>query len=58
MINKDCKTYTNEAKTKLSSVEACITEAHSMASNKNKIEFENIMKTLENVSKTLSNIEI
>ena len=57
MINKDCKTYINEAKTKLSSVEACITEAHSMANNENKAEIENVMKTLENVSKTLSNIE-
>lgn len=56
MNNKDCKTHLNEAKTKLSSVEACITEAHSMASNENKIKIENIMKDLERISNILSNI--
>ena len=57
MINKDCKTYINEAKTKLTSVESCITEAHSLASNENRTEIENVMRTLENASKILSNIE-
>lgn len=56
MINKYCKTYINEAKTKLSSVESCITEAHSLANNENRTEIENVMKSLENVSRALSNI--
>ena len=41
--NKDFKTYLNEAKTKISSVEACITEAHALAENNDKTEVENIM---------------
>ena len=31
MDTKDFKTYLNEAKTKITSVEACITEAHALA---------------------------
>lgn len=57
MINKDCKTYINEAKAKLTSVESCVTEAHSLASNKNRIEIENVMKALDTVYNILSNIE-
>lgn len=56
MNNKDFKTYLNEAKTKISSVEACITEAHALAENNDKIEVENIMKSLKNIDSSINNI--
>ena len=43
MDTKDFKTYLNEAKTKITSVEACITEAHALAENADK----DIKKMLE-----------
>ena len=56
MDNKDFKTYLNEAKTKISSVEACITEAHALAENNDKTEVENIMKSLQNINSSINNI--
>lgn len=56
MDNKDFKTYLNEAKTKISSVEACITEAHALAENNDKTEVENIMKSLQNIDSSINNI--
>ena len=56
MNNKDFKTYLNEAKTKISSVEACITEAHALAENNDKTEVENIMKSLQNIDSSINNI--
>ena len=56
MNNKDFKTYLNEAKTKISSVETCITEAHALAENNDKTEVENIMKSLKNIDSSINNI--
>lgn len=56
MDKKDFKTYLNEAKTKISSVEACITEAHALAENNDKTEVENIMKSLQNIDSSINNI--
>ena len=56
MDNKDFKTYLNEAKTKISSVEACITEAHALAENNDKTEVENIMISLQNIDSSINNI--
>ena len=56
MDNKDFKTYLNEAKTKISSVESCITEAHALAENNDKTEVENIMKSLKNIDSSINNI--
>ena len=56
MNNKDFKTYLNEAKTKISSVESCITEAHALAENNDKTEVENIMKSLKNIDSSINNI--
>lgn len=56
MNNKDFKTYLNEAKTKISSVEACITEAHALAENNDKTEVENIMRSLKNIDSSINNI--
>lgn len=56
MDTKDFKTYLNEAKTKITSVEACITEAHALAENADKSKVEDIMRTLENVNSSITNI--
>ncbi|MDD6795075.1 MAG: hypothetical protein PUE01_06675 [Clostridiaceae bacterium] len=56
MNKKDFKTYLNEAKTKISSVESCITEAHALAENNDKTEVENIMKSLKNIDSSINNI--
>ncbi|NLK95384.1 MAG: hypothetical protein GX275_09380 [Clostridiales bacterium] len=56
MMEKDYKTYVNETKTKLSSVEACITEAHALAPEKDKAMVENVMKSLQNTLQLLSDL--
>lgn len=56
MDTKDFKTYLNEAKTKITSVEAYITEAHALAENADKSKVEDIMRTLENVNSSITNI--
>ena len=56
MNKKDFKTYLNEAKTKISSVESFITEAHALAENNDKTEVENIMKSLQNIDSSINNI--
>lgn len=55
-MEKDYKTYVNETKTKLSSVEACITEAHALAPEKDKAMVENVMKSLQNTLQLLSDL--
>lgn len=57
MIDKNFKTYINEAKTKITSIEACVTEAHALASKEDKVKVENIMSTLENVYGLLSDFQ-
>ena len=56
MDTKDFKTYLNEAKTKINSVESCITEAHALSENDCKNKVEDIMRTLENVNSSITNI--
>ncbi len=57
MIDKDFKTYINETKTKITSVEACVTEAHALASKEDKVKVENIMAALENVYDLLCDLQ-
>ena len=56
MDTKDFKTYLNEAKTKITSVEACITEAHALAENADKSKVEDIMKSLEYITSSINEL--
>ena len=56
MYTKDFKTYLNEAKTKINSVVACITEAHALSENDCKNKVEDIMRALEDINSSITNI--
>ena len=56
MDTKDFKTYLNEAKTKINSVESCLTEAHALSENDCKNKVEDIMKSLEDITSSINEL--
>ena len=56
MDNKTYKDYLNEIKTKVSSLEATVTEAHSLSPDDLRISVEGIMASLTHINTTLDSI--
>lgn len=56
MSDKDYNCYLNDIKSKLTSLETSVTEAHSLADDCHKSKVEGIMSDIQNIKHTLDEI--